>query len=81
MFKCKECKSWLKNSIVDTEIQNQNIKIKVKNMPVKVCPKCGKIYIYDIVKQNAFNYALEKGITHIDYDEYEAEASASQLVL
>ncbi len=51
------------------------------------CRKCkgwlkiGKIYIYDIVKQNAFNYALEKGSTNIDYDEYEAEASASQLIL
>ena len=81
MFRCMECKGWLKIGKIDTEISNQNCKIKVQNMPVKVCPKCGKIYIYDIVKQNAFNYALEKGSTNIDYDEYDAEASASQLIL
>ena len=81
MFRCKECKCWLKSSVIDTEISNQGMKIKVQNMPVKICPKCGKIYIYDIVKQNAFKYALEKGTTSIDYEEYEAEASASQLLL
>ena len=50
MFRCRECKGWLKIGKIDTEISNQNCKIKVQNMPVKVCPKCGKIYIYDIEK-------------------------------
>lgn len=40
-----------------------------------------KFIFMNIVKQNAFNYALEKGSTNINYDKYEAEASASQLIL
>lgn len=81
MFKCNECKGRLKSGFIDTEISNQNIKIKVKNMPVKICTKCGNIYTYDIVRQNAFRYAMEKGSTNIDYKEYEADATAAQIIL
>lgn len=81
MFKCEKCKCWLKSSAIDTEISNQDTKIKVQNMPAKIFHKCGKIYIYAIVKQNAFKYALEKGNTSIDYKEYEAEATASQIII
>ena len=35
MFRCRECKGWLKIGKIDTEISNQNCKIKVQNMPVK----------------------------------------------
>ena len=82
MFRCKKCKSWLKSTTLDTTISNENNRINVKNIPAKICLNCGEIYIYDIVKDNAFKYALQKGVNSVDYMEYEAEESvASQNIL
>lgn len=81
MFRCKGCKAWLKSGVVNTEIENQSVKIRVSHLPVKICPRCGKVYFYDTVKQTALKYALEKKSDKIDFAECEAEASASQMVL
>ena len=48
----------------------------------RICPECGKITIYEIIKERIVQYATQRNVKNIDYAECEnEEASASQLIL
>ena len=82
MFRCPNCKKWLKNITTETDVVYKGITYHATNVPAKLCPECGKIIIYEIIQERIVQYAIQKNMRNIDYAECEdEESSASQLVL
>ena len=82
MFRCQKCRKWLKSITTETDVVYNGTTYHATNVPAKICPECGKITIYEIIKERIVQYATQRNVNNIDYAECEnEEASASQLIL
>lgn len=81
MFRCKECKKWLRNFTTNFEGEHEGKVIKAINVPGKKCPKCGRIFLHDIVQDRIIKYALQINNESINYSKCEEEFVAAQTLL
>ena len=82
MFRCSKCKKCLKSTTTETDVVYNGITYHATNVPAKICPECGKIIVYEIIQERIVQYATQRNVKNIDYEECENEESASsQLVL
>ena len=50
MFRCQKCRKWLKSITTETDVVYNGTTYHATNVPAKICPECGKITIYEIIK-------------------------------
>lgn len=81
-MKCQECLKRMKTQCGETDINVGGTKIRVVNMPVLVCPECGRRVIQDTIIRRAEGYVTQYGTVDgvLDFKEYE-EKEAEELML
>ncbi|MGG5461136.1 YgiT-type zinc finger protein [Clostridium sp. B9] len=73
MFRCKDCKKWLRDFTTDFDVEYEGKVIKAINVPGKKCPKCGMVFVHDIVRNRIIQYSLQKNMKVVDYFKCEEE--------
>ena len=76
-MKCKTCKKRMKSVITSFSIVVDNRKVEIVNAPAEQCPMCGAIWISDVVKENAKQYAVTSKCLTVDYTKREDEEIAN----
>ena len=81
MFRCSKCKKWLKSITTETDVVYNGITYHATNVTAKMCPECGEIIVYEIIQERIVQYATQRNVKNIDYEECENEESASSQLL
>ena len=81
-MKCADCGKRLTTTLGDTAIRVGSDDIQVKNVPILICPACGKQIVHEIVIGRARAYIAQYGVqnSQIDFGACEEEKTADTVV-
>ncbi len=81
-MKCTYCGKRLTTTLGDTAIRVGSDDIQVKNVPILICPACGKQVVHEIVIGRARAYIAQYGIQNcqIDFGACEEKETADTAV-
>ena len=81
-MKCTDCGKRLTTTLGNTVIRVGTEDIQVKNVPVLICPACGKQVVHEIIIRRARAYIAQYGIQNnqIDFGACEEKETADTAV-
>ncbi len=81
-MKCADCGKRLTTALGNTVIRVGSDDIQVKNVPVLICPACGKQVVHEIIIGRARAYIAEYGVqnSQIDFGLCEEQEGAESIV-
>ncbi len=81
-MKCADCGKRLTTTLGNTVIRVGADDIQVKNVPILICPACGKQLVHEIVIGRARAYAAQYGIKDntLDFGLCEEQEGAESIV-